>query len=224
MNNSNSQNENQDEETFQFIFKLILIGNSGTGKTSIINRYINEKFEDSYKCTIGVDFILKKIKINNQNIKLQIWDTAGMEKYKQITTSYYRGAHGAIVVFDLTNKDSFNDVQKWVNDFYNITNQSSNMRSVVIVGNKSDLIEKREVNKDDIDKYISINNLSYVETSAKDGLNIEKMFVGITEELMGKYKDVIGKKGIGTFSQGENIKFSDSLPLDFDKKKKGCCE
>ena len=155
MNNSNSQNENQDEETFQFIFKLILIGNSGTGKTSIINRYINEKFEDSYKCTIGVDFILKKIKINNQNIKLQIWDTAGMEKYKQITTSYYRGSHGAIVVFDLTNKDSFNDVQKWVNDFYNITNQSSNMRSVVIVGNKSDLIEKREVNKDDIDKYIS---------------------------------------------------------------------
>ena len=177
---TNNENENQKtEDTFQFIFKLILIGNSGTGKTSIINRFINEKFEDSYKCTIGVDFLLKKIKINEQNIKLQIWDTAGMEKYKQITTSYYRGAHGAIVVFDLTNKESFNDVHKWVNDFSNITNQNSNMRSVVIVGNKNDLIDKREVSQDDIDKYISINNFNYVETSAKEGSNIEEKKVKI---------------------------------------------
>ena len=222
---TNNENENQTkEDTFQFIFKLILIGNSGTGKTSIINRFINEKFEDSYKCTIGVDFLLKKIKINDQNIKLQIWDTAGMEKYKQITTSYYRGAHGAIVVFDLTNKESFNDVHKWVNDFSNITNQNSNMRSVVIVGNKNDLIDKREVSQDDIDKYISINNFNYVETSAKEGSNIEEMFFGITKELMGKYKEFIDKKGKNTFSQGENIKFSDALPQDFDKKKKKCCE
>ena len=93
-----------------------------------------------------------------------------------------------------------------------------------IIGNKNDLIDKREVSQDDIDKYISINNFNYVETSAKEGSNIEEMFFGITKELMGKYKDFIDKKGKNTFSQGENIKFSDALPQDFDKKKKKCCE
>ena len=107
---STSLTEN-DENSYKFIFKIILIGASGTGKTSLINRYIYNNFHEKYLCTIGVDFMMKKVVLDdNTVIKLQIWDTAGMEKYKQITSTYYRGAQGAIVVFDLSSQTSFNSV------------------------------------------------------------------------------------------------------------------
>ena len=90
------------DDSPQYIFKLILIGDSNTGKTSLINRYVHNTFDKKHMCTIGVDFMMKRLIVNNQPIKLQIWDTAGMERYKQITSSYYRGANGAVVVFDLS--------------------------------------------------------------------------------------------------------------------------
>ena len=189
INNNNNKNITNTNFTYQFIFKIILIGDSNTGKTSLINRFINKRFEDKYHCTIGVDFLMKKIYIDNTLIKLQIWDTAGMEKYKQITSSYYRGAQACIVVFDLTNIESFYSLQQWVDDYCQI---SKNQNNIYIVGNKCDLNQDFKVSKDDIIKFCQNNNgFKFVQTSAKTGEGVDKIFEEISNELYEKYKNKI---------------------------------
>jgi small GTP-binding protein len=176
----------QKNDTYQFIFKIILIGDSNIGKTSFINRYINRNFTDKYICTIGVDFMMKTILHENNRIKLQIWDTAGMEKYKQITISYYRGAQAAIVCFDLTNRNTFKSVEKWIEDFNH--NQSTG-KLIIIVGNKCDLVEEREVSREEIDKFIEMNKYIYFECSAKQGDNIDEMFTNLAKRLYEENKN-----------------------------------
>lgn len=177
-----------DQFTYQYIFKIILIGDSNTGKTSLINRYVTNLFSDKYICTIGVDFMMKSIIYDNQVIKLQIWDTAGMEKYKQITTSYYRGAQAAIVCFDLTNKSSFEAIQKWIDDFSHFYNPIF-QKSLIIVGNKSDLISEREVTPEEIENFRKINNYEYFETSSKTGDCVEEIFSNLAKGLYNSYKN-----------------------------------
>lgn len=215
---STSLTEN-DENSYKFIFKIILIGDSGTGKTSLINRYIYNNFHEKYLCTIGVDFMMKKVVLDdNTVIKLQIWDTAGMEKYKQITSTYYRGAQGAIVVFDLSSQTSFNSVSKWVNDFKQISNPNYH-QTIYIVGNKNDLVDKREVTQEDIDNYCEMNNFAYLETSAKTGEGVEKMFMGFAKELVTKYESN-GEGNIPLFQRGNVINLETKGE---DNKKSGTC-
>lgn len=215
---STSLTEN-DENSYKFIFKIILIGDSGTGKTSLINRYIYNNFHEKYLCTIGVDFMMKRVVLDdNTVIKLQIWDTAGMEKYKQITSTYYRGAQGAIVVFDLSSQTSFNSVSKWVNDFKQISNPNYH-QTIYIVGNKNDLVDKREVTQEDIDNYCEMNNFAYLETSAKTGEGVEKMFMGFAKELVTKYESN-GKGNIPLFQRGNVINLETKGE---DNKKSGTC-
>lgn len=215
---STSLTEN-DENSYKFIFKIILIGDSGTGKTSLINRYIYNNFHEKYLCTIGVDFMMKRVVLDdNTVIKLQIWDTAGMEKYKQITSTYYRGAQGAIVVFDLSSQTSFNSVSKWVNDFKQISNPNYH-QTIYIVGNKNDLVDKREVTQEDIDNYCEMNNFAYLETSAKTGEGVEKMFMGFAKELVTKYESN-GEGNIPLFQRGNVINLETKGE---DNKKSGTC-
>lgn len=215
---STSLTEN-DENSYKFIFKIILIGDSGTGKTSLINRYIYNNFHEKYLCTIGVDFMMKRVVLDdNTVIKLQIWDTAGMEKYKQITSTYYRGAQGAIVVFDLSSQTSFNSVSKWVNDFKQISNPNYH-QTIYIVGNKNDLLDKREVTQEDIDNYCEMNNFAYLETSAKTGEGVEKMFMGFAKELVTKYESN-GEGNIPLFQRGNVINLETKGE---DNKKSGTC-
>ena len=175
-----------------YIFKLIFIGDSNTGKTSIINRFVHNTFNDRHVCTIGVDFMMKTLIINSNEIKLQIWDTAGMEKYKQITTSYYRGAQGAIVVFDLSSHSSFESVQQWIDEFCQITCTEANTgdKMIILVGNKNDLVLKRQVTQEEIETFVEINKIAYYETSALNGNGINDMFETFANALMRKY---IGK-------------------------------
>ena len=120
--------------SYQYLFKIILIGDSFTGKTSLINRYIHKSFADKYLCTIGVDFTMKAVELTDKtNIKLQIWDTAGMERYKQITTSYYRGAQACIIVFDLTNKYTFENLNKWVREYNKYHNPLFEKNIILVV-------------------------------------------------------------------------------------------
>jgi len=172
---------------YQYIFKIILIGDSNIGKTSIINRYIHNSFSDKYICTIGVDFMMKTMTIEDTQLKLQIWDTAGMERYKQLTTSYYKGSHSAIIVFDLTNKSSFDNIDYWLNLFYENSNPLF-QKYVIIIGNKADLTNDIQVSKEMIDNYIKDKNLQYRECSALSGENIHSIFENLGTKLYENFK------------------------------------
>ena len=175
--------EEENEKKYDYIFKLILIGSSGVGKSSILQRYIQKIFNAEYTCTIGVDFFMKTINIRDKSIKLQLWDTAGTEKFKSITTGYYRGANAAFVVFDLTSKSSFDSVSEWIENYYKYSNPDSE-KHVILIGNKSDLKENREITQEQIDNFVMNNKIKYFETSAKNGENIEECFYFIAEKLM----------------------------------------
>ena len=210
--------DEENEKKYDYIFKLILIGNSCVGKSSIIQRYIQKTFNDEYTCTIGVDFFMKTLDINDNLIKLQLWDTAGTEKFKSITTGYYRGANAAFVVFDLTSRISFDSVSEWIQNYYNYSNPNSE-KNVVLIGNKSDLKENREISDEEINKFAINNNIKYFETSAKNGNNIEECFYYIAEKLMKDMKE----KGEDSNDKNNIIK-SDNLKNKKDIiGEKKCC-
>ena len=192
--------EEDDEKKYDYIFKLILIGSSGVGKTSILQRYIQKIFNDDYTCTIGVDFFMKSMKIDDKLIKLQLWDTAGTEKFKSITTGYYRGANAAFIVFDLTSRKSFESVSEWIENYYKYSNPDYE-RHVILIGNKSDLKNERIITEDEIDDFVKLNKIKYFETSAKNGENIDECFLFIAEKLM---KDA-DEKGILYNEKSGNI-------------------
>jgi len=129
-------------EDFDFLFKIIIIGDSGVGKTNILSRYIKNSFSFDTRSTVGVEFGAKKLELNGIKVKGQIWDTAGQERYRSITNTYYKGAKGALVVYDISKRDSFDNVNKWVNEL-----RMNGERDVIIVlvGNKSDLVNERVV-------------------------------------------------------------------------------
>jgi Ras-related protein Rab-1A len=210
---------NEQQNKYEYIFKIILIGSSSVGKSSILQRYIQKVFNESYSCTIGVDFFMKSLDIGDKSIKLQLWDTAGTEKFRSITTGYYRGANAAFVVFDLTSKPTFDCLDEWIQNYYKYSNPDSE-KNVVLIGNKSDLVNRREVNEEDIEKFANNNNLMYFETSAKDGKNIDECFYFIAEKLLKQFENKDDKE-----EKDKNVINSDNLKnngvvLIGDKK---CC-
>ena len=148
------------------------------GKTSILTKYIKNEFSLDYKVTLGIDFLNKEISKNNMKINLQIWDTAGSEKYKSLLQSYYRNTEICVLTFDLTNINSFKNVEKWYKDFINISNiPEKNDFPFVLFGNKSDLIDDIKVKEKEVKKFCTgHNNMPYFFVSAKDGKNIEQSF------------------------------------------------
>lgn len=167
------------------LFKIVIIGDSNVGKTSLIKTYVNEKFEDNNVIsTIGVDLLFKTIKLNNKNIKLQIWDTAGQERFQSLTTSYYKTADGFIVVFDITNKNSFENLKLWLENIKKYTEINTIKPQILLVSTKLDLEEKRVISDNEIEKLCQEYNLSYIGTSSKLQLNINKVFLNICQLLL----------------------------------------
>ena len=225
--NPNLQGDNNQTNNaspnYQYIFKVILIGDSNTGKTSLINRFVNKTFDEKYLCTIGVGFFMKTIEVDEQTIKLQIWDTAGMEKYKSISSSYYRGSHAAFVIFDLTNKNTFESITKWI-EAYHKSNNPQFQKNVILIGNKSDLVDSREITRAEAENFAKMNKMVYWETSAKEGNNVEEVFTYIGQLLFETYKDENALVGNSLFMNKDNTqsdsKFTNILHIT-DRKK--CC-
>lgn len=214
---SNKSNKSSD---YQFIFKLILIGNSGVGKSSIIQRYMKQTFEDSYKCTIGVDFLMKTLEIKGKTVKLQLWDTAGQEKYKSMVASYYRGANVALVVFDITNHSSFDSLPLWIENYYK---NGPEQKNIILIGNKKDMVENRQVTQEEAETFSETNNMMYFETSAKEGDNIEYVFTYAAEKLLEFYgtpNETNIKKQLKETTELQSHNFKE---IRIEEHKKGCC-
>jgi len=166
---------------YDYLFKLLLIGDSGVGKSCLLLRFADRKYTDSYISTIGVDFKIRTIELEGKTIKLQIWDTAGQERFRTITSSYYRGAHGIIIVYDVTDHESFTNVKTWLAEIHRYASDNVNK---LLVGNKSDLTNKKvvdfEVAKDFADK---MDNMPFLETSAKAATNVEQAFLTMAKEI-----------------------------------------
>ena len=171
---------------FNYLFKYIIIGDAAVGKSNILLRYVHGQFKDEYQLTIGVEFGAKNIKIKDKIYRIQIWDTAGQENFRSITRAYYKNSVCALVVYDITNKESFSNISSWIED---CKNQSPKSIFMVLVGNKSDLSDKREISYDDGKDLAEKNNMLFFETSAKNGDNIEDIFYSSATEIAKKIED-----------------------------------
>ena len=211
-----------DDENYDLIFKIVLIGDSGVGKTNILSRYINNEFSLATQSTVGVEFGSKIIKKNGKVIKLQIWDTAGQERYKSITSAYYKGSKGAFVVYDITRKTTYDNIDKWIGELK--TNGSEDVL-IMLVGNKSDLEEKREVITEEVEKKAQEQKLAFCETSALNGKNIEYAFENLINEILKKVeKDKINEAKQLSESKAITLETADKNQNKRDsKKKKKCC-
>ena len=163
-----------------YIFKVLIIGDSSVGKSNLLLRFSDNIFHDTFLPTIGVDFKIRNVLINNKNIKLNIWDTAGQERFKTITSAYYKGSHGVILVYDITDRESFNNIANWINE----TKKHAGSAIVrVLVGNKCDLTEERKVTHKEGAEFAQRENMLFFETSAKAKINVEETFMGLTRQM-----------------------------------------
>jgi len=160
-------------QEYDYLFKLLLIGDSGVGKSCLLLRFADDTYTESYISTIGVDFKIRTLDLSGKTCKLQIWDTAGQERFRTITSSYYRGAHGIIVVYDVTDKESFNNVKHWMQE---IDKYAADGVNKLLIGNKCDLSSKKVVSYDEAKELADSLSVGFLETSAKNAHNVEQAF------------------------------------------------
>ncbi|KAK4745236.1 hypothetical protein SAY87_011548 [Trapa incisa] len=163
-----------------YLFKLLLIGDSGVGKSCLLLRFADDSYLESYISTIGVDFKIRTVEQDGKTIKLQIWDTAGQERFRTITSSYYRGAHGIIVVYDVTDQESFNNVKQWLSE---IDRYASDNVNKLLVGNKCDLTAQKVVSYETAKAFADEIGIPFLETSAKNSTNVEQAFMAMTAAI-----------------------------------------
>ena len=177
-----------DFPSFDLSFKIIIIGDSGVGKSCLSIKASRNYFEDFYSPTVGFEFLTFNVKVEDQNIKLQIWDTCGQEVYRSLISSFYRSASLAIIVYSIDNEESFINIDKWLND---VKSQSNPDVKIFVIGNKVDLEDKREVTKEAGEKFKQDHKLSYfTETSAKTGFNVQNVFIEVAKELYKQHEEI----------------------------------
>ena len=208
-----------DNNNYDLIFKLVLIGDSGVGKTNILSRYISNEFSHTTKSTVGVEFGSKIIKKNDKVVKIQIWDTAGQERYKSITSAYYKGAKGAFVVYDITRKDTFSNIDKWIGELKTCGNEDV---FILMIGNKSDLKDQRQVSEDEAAKKAEELKIAYCETSALEGYNIEYAFETVVEEVAKKSKAESNNE-VRSEDQSKGVTLDTGINKDEQNKDIKCC-
>ncbi|KMZ63146.1 Ras-related protein RABA1f [Zostera marina] len=208
-------------DDYDYLFKVVLIGDSGVGKSNLLSRFTRNEFSLESKSTIGVEFATKSIQVEEKVVKAQIWDTAGQERYRAITSAYYRGAVGALLVYDVTRHDTFENVERWLNELRDHTDVNI---VIMLVGNKADLRHLRAVTEEDAKDFAEKENTFFMETSALDSTNVEDAF---TEVLTQIYR-VVSKKALEVVDdptalpKGQNINVGGKDDVS-EVKKAGCC-
>ncbi|EHA8588369.1 ras-related protein RABA2a [Cocos nucifera] len=210
-------------EEYDYLFKVVLIGDSGVGKSNLLSRFTRNEFFLDSKSTIGVEFATRTLKVEGRTIKAQIWDTAGQERYRAITSAYYRGALGALLVYDVTKATTFENVNRWLKE---LRDHADSNIVVMLIGNKTDLKHLRTVATEDAQSFAEKEGLSFIETSALEATNVEKAFQMILSEI---YR-IISKKPLsssepppgptGGIKEGKTIEV---LATDVGNTKKQCC-
>ena len=213
------------QQEYDYLFKILLIGNTFVGKSSLLQRFIDQSWNGKFDPTIGVDFVriiknkkiqkLKTIEVEGKKVKLQIWDTAGEERFRNITSSYYKGGHGILLMYDITNRNSFESIKNWLIE---VEKHADKNIYKILIGNKIDLEKDRDITYNEGKEYAESEGMKFIETSAKDGSNIEEAFELITKEIIksniNKNVNEIENKNNGKINLGDNIEF---------KPKKKCC-
>ena len=182
---------------------------------------MNKTFEESYKCTIGVDFLMKSVEVKGKKVKLQLWDTAGQEKYKSMVSSYYRGANVALVVFDITSRSSFESLPLWIENYYK---NGPEQKNIILIGNKKDMADQRQVTQEEAEEFSETNNMIYFETSAKEGDNIDYVFNFAAEKLLEYYgsqnNELNLKRQMNKTTELQSHNFKE---IRIEEHKKRCC-
>ena len=211
------EESSDDDQKIKLSLKILLIGDSQVGKTSLLLKYTEHVFPEEHIATIGVEYKDKFILKDNYNIRLQIWDTAGQERFHSITKNIYRNANGVLFVYDITNQESFGNIKNWIKDLQNVGNDIKG----VIIGNKIDLEQKRDVSKQDLEEIGNKYNMPILETSAKQSINVNEGFELLVNELLkGKNENQI----VEMFSRKTRSDLSISSKTNSTKKQKsGCC-
>eukprot|EP01121_Diplochlamys_sp_Union-15-3_P022874 TRINITY_DN9874_c0_g1_i1.p1 TRINITY_DN9874_c0_g1~~TRINITY_DN9874_c0_g1_i1.p1 ORF type:complete len:226 (-),score=40.82 TRINITY_DN9874_c0_g1_i1:56-709(-) len=213
-------------DTYDYLFKFIIIGDAATGKSCLLNRFVDNKFKTDATHTIGVEFGSKFIDLGGKKIKLQIWDTAGQERFRSVTRSYYRGAAGCIINYDLTSRETYNHVPTWLDDAKALSNSEI---TIILVGSKKDLEkEDREVTFLEASRFAQENELMFLETSSKTGEGVEEVFMQCARKILNKIDSgVITPEMMGTgIQRGDGNKGGSRVRVQsYDKQsqEKGGC-
>eukprot|EP01100_Stratorugosa_tubuloviscum_P007233 TRINITY_DN302_c0_g1_i1.p1 TRINITY_DN302_c0_g1~~TRINITY_DN302_c0_g1_i1.p1 ORF type:complete len:213 (-),score=94.43 TRINITY_DN302_c0_g1_i1:108-746(-) len=199
-------------ETYDYLYKFIIIGDAATGKSCLLHRFIDDRFKKDSTHTIGVEFGSKIVEVGNKFIKLQIWDTAGQERFRSVTRSYYRGAAGALLVYDITSRDSYNHVSTWLTDAKSLANSDI---VIILVGNKTDLEADREVTYLEASRFAQENNLIFLETSALSGSGVGEVFLKCARTILSKIENGM----IDPETMGSGVQQGDARALKGGQKK-----
>ena len=199
--------------------QLLVIGDSSVGKTSLITRYTNGTFKEEYLATVGLDYYSKVEAINNQTINIKLWDTAGQERYKALTQNYFRNAEGVLLTFDVTNTDSFNNLKDWIGSIKTNMEGKNIFLPLIIVGNKIDMEDAREITKEDAEKFVSDNNYKYFETSAKTGEGVDDAIRDLVNQVLNQGEQLDDHK----IEARKSVQLKDANVESAEVKKKGCC-
>ncbi|KAH8924775.1 GTPase of the Ypt/Rab family [Atractiella rhizophila] len=207
---------------YDYLFKIVLIGDSGVGKSNLLSRFTRNEFNLDSKSTIGVEFATRSVSVEGKTVKAQIWDTAGQERYRAITAAYYRGAVGALLIYDISKSSSFSNVLRWLKE---LRDHADSNISIILVGNKSDLRHLRAVTVEEAEKMAREEGLGFVETSALDASNVEQAF----QQLLTDVYRIISSKTLESSgdaigpSRGETITVTPTGDEGKKDGKSGCC-
>ncbi|KAH0569348.1 Rab1a [Spironucleus salmonicida] len=200
----------------KYLFKFVVVGEQAVGKSMLLDRYRGLDFSNVHNATIGVDFYTKEIQIDNNQVTLQLWDTAGEERYRSISTVYFKGAHGVLLVYDVSSEASFDSLPNWIETVKNVASDAE----IIVIGNKCDL--EHQIQTSQGETFAQANNFSFLETSAKSGENIEKAFKIVCEKLIAKQGEILENNAAGKQFIPQTVSTTNQVIVD-NQSKKGCC-